>query len=532
MGMDIHIELTDEQRAAKAARKLTDNLKSSSHTHDFSEKATYSTETSNGAASSQQASSINLHIPSGDFVRYLKDKPPTLVVDSVAASRLAGFMRGTFALNAEAGVWHQFTGTHWQAAHQSLIDEIVTRAMFTACGEVGFKSGYLNSVGTIIRRGNLLPMPEIQQGRLPFQNGLLDLFTRELAPITADNADSWCIPHDYRADGEKPVFDAWLDKATESDIGKQQMLRAFIAAALTGRADLQKFVYMRGPGGTGKSTFMRLLQVILGRGNCVTTDLKNLEQNRFETSRLYGRRLVVITDTDKYGGSVNVLKALTGQDPLRNEQKHIQQNGTFIFGGMVLMAGNETLQATDYTSGLGRRMLVIEFDRVIEPKEKRAFLAAGGEDQLHREVPAIINWALELDRDQVAAFFMHPPESIQKSTFDAATDQNPLLGWITSNLVPKVGAKTYVGAKTEGRTEGGITYYVHQDIKLYPNYLLWCKRTGRECVSLHRFSKLALDVLKHTLGLDVIKHRDGAGTYLQGVVIDESLAPDHWGGDL
>jgi hypothetical protein len=226
------------------------------------------------------------------------------------------------------------------------------------------------------------------------------------------------------------------------------------------------------------------------------------------------------------------MDALTGQDPLRNEQKHIQQNGTFIFGGMVLMAGNETLQATDYTSGLGRRMLVIEFDRVIEPKEKRAFLAAGGEDQLHREVPAIINRALELDRDQVAAFFMHPPESIQKSTFDAATDQNPLLGWITSNLLPRAGAKTYVGAKTEGRTEGGITYYVHQDIKLYPNYLLWCKRTGRECVSLHRFSKLALDVLKHTLGLDVIKHRDGAGTYLQGVVIDESLAPDHWGGEL
>ncbi len=523
--MEHSVTLSPEQLAQRKARKHSETF-----THNTtSEKPTQSTETNNDAASSLHGAFTNLHIPADHFVIKVDDKPPILIVESEAAKRLAGFMVGRFALNGEAGFWHRFAGTHWEPVHQSIVDETITVAMFTACGSVGFKSRYLNDVATIIKRGNLLPMPPFMPGRLPFQNGLLDLLTRDLTPITASNADSWCIPHHYRNDSACPVFMDWLSQATGGDDGKQIMLRAFIAAALTGRADLQKFIFMRGPGGTGKSTYMRLLEQILGRDNCQSTDLKNLETNRFETARLYGKRLVVVTDTDKFGGSVNVLKALTGQDPIRNERKHVQNGGTFIFAGMVLMAGNETLQTTDYTSGLARRMLVIEFDHVISPQAKREFINAGGEDRLHREIPGIINWALELDRDQVAAVFMHPPDSVRQSTFDAATDQNPLVGWITASLYPKRDSKVYVGDRQEGKTKEGMTFYVGQDYKLFPNYLLWCKHSGREAVSMQRFSRLALDVLKNTLQVEVIKHRDGSGVYIQGVAIDQEKAAEHWG---
>ena len=458
-----------------------------------------------------------------------KDKEPTLIVDSIAADGIAECLRGRYAFSAEASAWHEFVGTHWQTVRATLLDEVLTELLFTACGELGFRATYLASVGAILRKGNLIPLPTPLNRRIPFRNGLLDIETGVLQAVTADNADMWCIPHNYRPGSEARVFMEWLDTATGGCEGKKLMVRAFIAAAITGRADLQKFVYLLGPGGTGKSTFMRLLQAILGPLNCITTDLKNLEQNRFETARLYGKRLAIVSDTDKYGGSVNVLKALTGQDPLRNEQKHIQQNGTFIFGGIVLMAGNEVLQSTDYTSGLSRRMMVVKFDRVLTGKEKREFIESGGEDRLQEEIPAVINWALEMDRDRVSAVFMHPPEEIQRSTFDAAADQNPLLGWITATLVPKAGHKAYIGTKVEGRTESGVTYFEGQQIKLYPNYLQWCRQSGRESVSLHRFSRLVLDVLRNTLGIDARKGRDNSANYLQGIAIDEARAADHWG---
>lgn len=267
----------------------------------------------------------------------------------------------------------------------------------------------------------------------------------------------------------------------------------------------------------------------MGRDNSETTDLRNLEQNRFETAKLYGKRLVVITDTDKYGGSVNVLKALTGQDPLRNERKNIQQSGSFIFGGMVLMAGNETLHATDYTSGLFRRMLIMDLDRVIPAEERSMFASSGGEARLHTEIPSIINWALGLGKDQVTSIFLTPPISILAATREASREQNPVIGWIMSTIAPKEGSKVYVGDKREGRTEGDrVPYFIGWDIKLYPSYLTWCKASNREAISLTRFSGLLLDALRNILSLQVLKARDSNGVYFQGIVIDEGEAYAYW----
>lgn len=465
----------------------------------------------------------------GAFVYEDDDGKSRLLADSETARLLADAQSGRLAYNAEAGVWHSFQGTHWQTCHTSYADEAITNDLYIGCEGAGFRAAYMQSVTTILKRGNLLPLPAVSGDKIPFRNGLMDLKSGRIEPITPETAATWSIPHDYRKDSQCPAFMTWLNSATGQDEGKIKMLRAFIAAAVTGRSDLQRFLFLKGPGGTGKSTFIRLLEQIMGRDNSETTDLRNLEQNRFETAKLYGKRLVVITDTDKYGGSVNVLKALTGQDPLRNERKNVQQSVSFIFGGMVLMAGNETLHATDYTSGLFRRMLVLNLDRVIPADERSGFVAAGGEIRLHAEIPAIINWALELGRDQVTSIFMTPPISILAATREASREQNPVIGWVMSTIAPKERSKVYVGKKVDGRTDGErVPYFVGWDIKLYPSYLTWCKESNREAVSLTRFSGLLLDALQNILSLQVLKLRDRDGVYFQGIVIDEGEAYDYW----
>ena len=62
-----------------------------------------------------------------------------------------------------------------------------------------------------------------------------------------------------------------------------------------------------------KARSCRLATALVGRHNAVSTTLKEMENNRFETARYYGARLVQITDSDKYGGSLDTLKALTGR---------------------------------------------------------------------------------------------------------------------------------------------------------------------------------------------------------------------------
>ncbi len=71
------------------------------------------------------------------------------------------------------------------------------------------------------------------------------------------------------------------------------------------------------------------------------------------------KRLCMINEAGRHGGQLNMLKAITGGDYIPLERKHVQQSGSFIFDGLVLMASNENLQSTDSTSGLEPAILIL-----------------------------------------------------------------------------------------------------------------------------------------------------------------------------
>ncbi|MCP5450965.1 MAG: toprim domain-containing protein [Gammaproteobacteria bacterium] len=263
---------------------------------------------------------------------------PTLIESNVA-NQLALLMKGRFAFCRESLRWYAFAETHWHAINGIILKELITRMLYAGATE-GFKDRTVTAVLSLLEKG-LLPLPENRDARaLPFLNGLLNLDTRGLVPITPDNAPIWCLPYAYDPAADCPTFKTWLRQAVDGDVETVEFLRAWLAALLTGRADLQKFLHLLGPGGTGKGVFTRLAELLVGKHNATITDLRNLEQNRFETASLYSKRLVCITDASKYGGSVDVLKAMTGQDSLRLERKHQQQGATlnrpgFSGGGWV-----------------------------------------------------------------------------------------------------------------------------------------------------------------------------------------------------
>lgn len=469
-------------------------------------------------------------IPKGGLL-YKVDGVTRRKIESQAAVILADAMRGRYAHDTTVGVWHVYTGTHWAPCDTAAaVEKYIAEALYVGTDPIGFRPGYMAGVIRILTAAAKLPLQSAPAGKIPFRNGLLDIGTRTLSPATPDHAATWCIPHDYTAGTDCPIFFRWLWSATGGDDGLIAVIRAFIAAAITGRADLQKFLNLLGPGGTGKGTLIRLLFAILGPANCVSTDLRQLENNKFETAALYGKRLAVITDSDRYNGTVNVLKAMTGQDPLRNERKNQQQSGSFVFGGMVLIASNEPLSSTDYTSGLDRRRVVVTLDRRIPPEEREVFLAAGGEEALHREIPGIIDWALGLSAEEVTAIFLRPPAKAAAAAHESLLAQNPVADWIAHNLVPERGVWTQIGHKTEYRTSGGRIVYEDADEKLYPNYLTWCHQSGREALALRRFRWAMVDMIR-TLGGDVVESRRSLGPGVQGVRLRRETEDLHpWGG--
>ncbi|NVZ11369.1 hypothetical protein HW932_19140 [Allochromatium humboldtianum] len=451
------------------------------------------------------------------------EKGPRLEIASDAALIVSGVLKGRFAYCTTAETWHGFTGTHWEPLPSPApLYEALTRWMFPATQDVGFTPRYQDSILTVIQRAGMRSLPKAPNA-IPFANGLLDIETGTLSPITPTNAATWALPYEYQPGADCPRVKAWLLQAVGEDRDVVELLRAFLAALIRGGAYLQRFLHLIGPGGTGKSTFLRLIEALIGTRNAVTTDLKELEQNRFESAALYGKRAALITDSDRYGGSVNKLKAITGQDPVRLERKHVQQSGSFIFEGMVFLASNEPLATTDYTSGIERRRVTIHFERRVSEQEKAAWNAAGGEKAvLHAELPGVVNWLLSMPVVEMERRIRHPPEHTIKANIEAMCSGNPCADWLTECCVPDSDAWTQVGECEERRSpDDGEVYYLHADTRLFPSYLMWCKKSGRVPLSLRRFRSVVLDAIK-TLGFDAMDIRRAEGRGIKGVRLRHS----------
>lgn len=445
------------------------------------------------------------------------------VIESDAAKELADALRGRLAFCRESLTWHGFTGTHWQPLNSAVADELVIKLLYAGTADCGFKANYATAVVNLLRKG-MLPLPDTavtNDQLIPFTNGLLNPITHKLTDPTPDNALTWCLPYAYDSVADCPTIKAWLRKALDEDETRVEFMRAWFAALLTARADLQKFLHLLGAGQSGKGTAIRLMSALIGAHNTMPTDLRNLEQSRFETASLYGKRLVAITDTSRYGGSVDVLKALTGQDPLRLERKH-KDPGSFTFDGLVVIASNEPLQFTDYTGAVERRRLTVCFDRVASDEERDLWDSEGGESVvLHQEIPGLVNWCLELTRQEVTRLIRtERPASVIKANLNALRASNPIADWFMENTYPDPDAKTQIGVSDERQRNGG-TVFEFAESRLYPNYLTWCLERRRSSIALQRFSVHIIDVAK-VLKVEAQKHRDKTyNTHIQGLRLRE-----------
>lgn len=471
----------------------------------------------------QHQLSTKLKIEADCLIEFIETNERTrskLLIESKAAEILQKSLNGYLAHDIKSQTWHQFTGFYWQALEsQQLADEVLINLIYKGTGNLGFRPGYKNGIRSLLTDGNMLPLPETDNGKLPFTNGLLDLKTTQLLSITAKNAQTWCLPYEYRDGADCPKIKKWLLAAVDNDKETVNYLRAWMAAVLYGQSNLQKFLHLLGSGGTGKGVFMRLLAALVGKENTANTNLEQLEQNRFETANLYNKRLAIISESDKYGGSINNLKAITGQDHIRLERKHQQQTGGFVFQGLVVMASNESLQVTDHTSGLDRRRITVIFDRRATDEEKQVWEEQGGEEAvLHVELPGLVNWLIELTHDDVSRIIRNPPDRIVNANLNAMTASNPIADWITECCMPDSTAWTQIGDKREIKRTGCETEFENADKRLYPNFLQWCLRAHKTPFSNRKFKELLIQTCE-TLNISVNESRHSDGVGINGIRI-------------
>jgi phage/plasmid-associated DNA primase len=199
--------------------------------------------------------------------------------------------------------------------------------------------------------------PQYNKDHVVMLNGVFNLKTHELTDRSPDLFVTTRVSFPYLETTECNSFMKFIYEFCSHHEDRVQFIRSFLYALVHSRVDLQVFLYLLGPGGTGKSVLASLATALIGKEATLTTSLKSLQLDPFELTNIRGKKLILISDTEYYKGSfMNTLKALVGNDALKGRVKYIQGSNEISPEGLVMIVGNYPLGVRDTSNAIIRRM--------------------------------------------------------------------------------------------------------------------------------------------------------------------------------
>lgn len=425
--------------------------------------------------------------------------------------------------SCEGGIWVKRT------------DDVIRRDVICSyldVRDIEYSSDYLNGIMKILSTKLSVDTIDKIDGKLPFKNGCLNLSTMLLEPHRESNYLTWCLPYDYDPNATCEPIHAWFNSVVDHE-DQVQLLRAYLAAIVRGRSDLQKFLQIQGDPGTGKSVYMTLAQALVGKQNTCTTTLDRLQDNQFEIPRLYEKKLILIADSGSHGKGLDVLKNITGEDDLPFEMKNIQSDASVAIEGMVLITCNRPIQSTDKSSALDRRRIVVRFDHVVRDEDKGRIQPI----KINKDgsvsgtfapyLPGLMNWVLEMPDDTVSDYLRLTRKfvpSLEATALQAISEKDPMALWFDQALILNKDKETSVGSAIREKTVDNPKSFMHTDKWLYPNYKEYCVTHGYQAVGHNNFTDNLVDLLNNAYKVGFIKKtKTNKGRFIKGV----TLRPDY-----
>ena len=222
-----------------------------------------------------------------------------------------------------------------------------------------------------------------------FQNGILRLSDMTLAPHSPDILSTIQLPCDWNeTSASTPVFDKFILALTGGDKAVGNFLLEFMGVCLSNVKGwrMKKALFLYGKGDTGKSQLKSLTEKLLGRGNYVGIDLKEIEA-RFGTGNIYDKRLAGSSDMSFMSvDELKTFKKCTGGDSLFAEFKG-KDGFEFTYNGLLWFCMNRLPKFSgDDGKWVYERIMPIECKNVIPPEKQDKTLL----DKMYAEREGIV----------------------------------------------------------------------------------------------------------------------------------------------
>ena len=293
-----------------------------------------------------------------------------------------------------------------------------------------------------------------------FQNGLLVVTATDihLIPHTPDILTTIQIPCNYTDKMiPTPAFDRYLHTLTDGNRDVQQLLLEFMGVVLSNIKGyrMKKSLFLVGAGDTGKSVLKSLTERLIGRGNFIGIDLKEIEA-RFGTGAIYGTRLAGSSDMSFLSvDELKTFKKITGGDSLFAEFKG-QQAVEFTYDGLLWFCMNRLPKfGGDDGKWVYDRIMVVECKNVIPPEKQDKQLS----DKLYAERDGIVRKAVLTVQNVIrSGYRFSEPKSVTVAREQYMSDNNTVISFWNECMVQRnrISDKATVG-------------------KIYDVYKAWCQ---------------------------------------------------------
>lgn len=279
--------------------------------------------------------------------------------------------------------------------------------------------------------------------------------TKRIGGVVADDEDC-------------PRWIKFLDEACNGDEEMIGFLKRSVGYWLTGSIRDQKFWFIYGDGGTGKSTFLNTVAGILGdyctKGTAETFVESIVEQHPTAIAGMCGSRLVLVPELGEgRRWASGLIKKLTGEPTV---EARFMRGDFFTYKRKFKMvfSGNNKPSIDAMDSGMRRRMLLVPFSvRVPENKQDSEL-----ENKLMSECSGILRWAINgcLEWQQ---FGLIVPNVVSDATREYFEEEDSVGVWL--------GDCCDVGP------------YQDNMGSLYESWVKWCERNGVKAGSKNRLGR-------------------------------------------
>lgn len=203
---------------------------------------------------------------------------------------------------------------------------------------------------------------EISDARyIGFNNGVYDVVDDTLNAFSSEYVITNKIPWDYKPDAYSELADSTLNKLACGDAAIRALLEECIGYCFYRANTFNKAFILTGDKSNGKSTFLKVLTVLLGEHNVASLDLKNLG-DRFSKASLFGKLANIGDDiSDEFVPDASIFKKITDGGRIQVEKKG---QDPFEFNPYVklIFSTNDIPRIRDKTGAVLRRLVIIPFN--------------------------------------------------------------------------------------------------------------------------------------------------------------------------